>query len=221
MSALVSRDVFSITALRYFALVILYEASINGTEAAAAANLRHRESFLPRCRPLDDLSYKRGQTTAAAAMDIAYDHIQEEALAPDGHDAKGKDQTEQPSLNSELAQAYKALSSSVWGAKIGAFVGTVKKQVGRGQRVSIWRPAFQSEMLTLATLGGVGLRWRTPRVLGRKFSRIQGTFRAGQPHSVTFVKPVRSERRLSGSAEATRSARGGGRGSRCDQQRPR
>ena len=72
-------------------------------------------------------------------MDIAYDHIQEEALSPDGHDAKGKEQTDQPSLNTELAQAYKALSSSVWGAKIGAFVGTVKKQVSREQRGLGWR----------------------------------------------------------------------------------
>lgn len=63
-------------------------------------------------------------------MDIAYDHIQEEALAPDEEqNAQSKDGAEQPSLNAEFAQAYKAISSTAWGARIGAFVGTVKKQV--------------------------------------------------------------------------------------------
>lgn len=62
-------------------------------------------------------------------MDIAYDHIQEEVLTPDGAAEAGKNSTNQPGLNTELAQAYKAISSSPWGARLGALVGTVKKQV--------------------------------------------------------------------------------------------
>jgi hypothetical protein len=64
-------------------------------------------------------------------MDIAYDHIQEEVISPDeaaqqaGKEKKG----DEPTLNEEFAQAYKAISSSPWGARFGAFVGTVKKQV--------------------------------------------------------------------------------------------
>ena len=63
-------------------------------------------------------------------MDIAYDHIQEETLSPEAaEDGENKGGNEQPSLNTEFVQAYKAISSSPWGARLGAFVGTVKKQV--------------------------------------------------------------------------------------------
>ncbi|KAG6012487.1 hypothetical protein E4U43_007772 [Claviceps pusilla] len=65
-------------------------------------------------------------------MDIAYDHIQEETLPKDG---KESDQTtskpnleESSSLNNDLQDAYKAISSSAWGMKIGGFLGTVMKQ---------------------------------------------------------------------------------------------
>ncbi|KAI9840444.1 MAG: hypothetical protein M1837_001600 [Sclerophora amabilis] len=63
-------------------------------------------------------------------MDIAYDRIQEEALSPDEIAEKERTSNgeEQQSLNTEFAQAYKAFSSSPWGAKFGAFVGNVKKQ---------------------------------------------------------------------------------------------
>ncbi len=69
-------------------------------------------------------------------MDIAYDHIQEEALSPDtdvaqrqGDEQQQQQQQPAPSLNAEFAQAYKAISATPWGAKLGALVGTVKKQV--------------------------------------------------------------------------------------------
>lgn len=64
-------------------------------------------------------------------MDVAYDHITEETLAPDEHDGKGKGKGGAGSdggLNTELTQAYKALSASPWGTRLGAFVGTVRKQ---------------------------------------------------------------------------------------------
>ncbi|KAI9811548.1 MAG: hypothetical protein M1826_003151 [Phylliscum demangeonii] len=61
-------------------------------------------------------------------MDIAYDHIQEEALLPDDVTNKEEKAPEPPTLNDEFAQAYKAISSSSWGTRLGALVGTVKKQ---------------------------------------------------------------------------------------------
>lgn len=67
-------------------------------------------------------------------MDTAYDHIQE-AVVEAHEDDKGKkpaveEGVKQESLNSEFAEAYKAFSNSPWGASFGAFLGTVKKQVG-------------------------------------------------------------------------------------------
>ena len=60
-------------------------------------------------------------------MDAAYDHIQEEVLRPD---EAGGQQTQQPeaSLNSELQEAYKTFSASPWGARLGGFLGSVRKQ---------------------------------------------------------------------------------------------
>ncbi|KAI9669776.1 MAG: hypothetical protein M1829_005031 [Trizodia sp. TS-e1964] len=62
-------------------------------------------------------------------MDIAYDHIQEETLSPEEASQRdGAASTKQQSLNTEFQQAYKAISSSPWGARFGALMGTVKKQ---------------------------------------------------------------------------------------------
>lgn len=63
-------------------------------------------------------------------MEFAYDHIQEEIVAQDTSNDKGKD-PEKPkeSLNEEFQEAYKAFSASPWGARVGSFIGTVKKQV--------------------------------------------------------------------------------------------
>lgn len=64
-------------------------------------------------------------------MDVAYDHIQEEALSPNEVAEKSKD-GQKPGgadLNTEFAEAYRAITASPWGARFGAFVGTVKKQV--------------------------------------------------------------------------------------------
>jgi hypothetical protein len=67
-------------------------------------------------------------------MDVAYDHtFTDDAVTADkkgkapARDQEGEQQEE--SLNEELQQAYKAISSSPWGARLGAFVGTVRKQV--------------------------------------------------------------------------------------------
>ncbi|TKA61328.1 hypothetical protein B0A49_09923 [Cryomyces minteri] len=59
-------------------------------------------------------------------MDVAYDHIQEEALSPD--EPLDKQDNDQRGLNSEFQEAFKAVSASPWGARLGGFFGTVKKQ---------------------------------------------------------------------------------------------
>lgn len=61
-------------------------------------------------------------------MDLLYDHIQEDVYAREQEEAKA-DNGEQPSLNHEIQDAYKAFSASPWGTKIGGFLGNVVKQV--------------------------------------------------------------------------------------------
>lgn len=61
-------------------------------------------------------------------MDVAYDHIQEETLTPE--ETAAREQRKQSNnLNTEFQEAFKAVSSSPWGAKLGGFFGQVKKQV--------------------------------------------------------------------------------------------
>lgn len=64
-------------------------------------------------------------------MDIAYDHIQEEALSPDAASSSTKAPEKKPdnTLNTDFQEAYKAISSSPWGARLGGFFGNVVKQV--------------------------------------------------------------------------------------------
>lgn len=70
-------------------------------------------------------------------MDLAYDHIVEESYTKDEEVAsaatdsgsKNKKPEQPSSLNSDLQEAYKAFSSSPWGARIGGFLGNVVKQV--------------------------------------------------------------------------------------------
>ncbi|KAH8601130.1 BSD domain-containing protein [Bisporella sp. PMI_857] len=66
-------------------------------------------------------------------MDVAYDHIQEEALPQSQGDTsqnKGKkpEAASTNTLNSDFQEAYKAISSSPWGARLGGFFGNVVKQ---------------------------------------------------------------------------------------------
>jgi hypothetical protein len=73
-------------------------------------------------------------------MDSAYDHIQEESYpqqppkqpAGQGDDTASSSATSAtsapPSFNAEVQEAYKAISSSPWAARLGGFLGTVKKQ---------------------------------------------------------------------------------------------
>ena len=62
-------------------------------------------------------------------MDLAYDHIQESALSPDETAENGGKKPEPSTLNTDFQEAYKAISSSPWGARLGGFFGSVVKQV--------------------------------------------------------------------------------------------
>ena len=62
-------------------------------------------------------------------MDLAYDHIQESALSPDETAENGSKGAESSTLNKDFQEAYKAISSSPWGARLGGFFGSVVKQV--------------------------------------------------------------------------------------------
>lgn len=64
-------------------------------------------------------------------MDIAYDHIQESTFPEDRNDSSSADRrpAQQSTLNADLQEAYRAFSSSPWGARIGGFFGSVVKQV--------------------------------------------------------------------------------------------
>ncbi|KAF1999263.1 hypothetical protein P154DRAFT_523477 [Amniculicola lignicola CBS 123094] len=64
-------------------------------------------------------------------MDSAYDHIQEESYPEDptpGQKAGESSKEQSSDFNSEIQDAYKAISSSPWAARLGGFLGTVKKQ---------------------------------------------------------------------------------------------
>lgn len=65
-------------------------------------------------------------------MDLAYDHIQEEALSPEKTETQNEENRPetQNTLNADFQEAYKAISASPWGAKLGGFFGSVVKQVG-------------------------------------------------------------------------------------------
>lgn len=65
-------------------------------------------------------------------MDLAYDHIQEEALKQEDAE-KGKEEKKPDStLNDDFQEAYRAISASPWGARLGGFFGNVVKQVHDG-----------------------------------------------------------------------------------------
>ncbi|OLN86155.1 BSD domain-containing protein C22A12.14c [Colletotrichum chlorophyti] len=67
-------------------------------------------------------------------MDLAYDHIQESSLPKDADKKTGdtkdtKPDQPQSSLNDDLQEAYKALSTSAWGMRIGGFLGNAGQSV--------------------------------------------------------------------------------------------
>ncbi|KAJ4312417.1 hypothetical protein N0V84_009953 [Fusarium piperis] len=92
-------------------------------------------------------------------MDLAYDHIQEDVYAkkPEGSESKdgSKPEQAQSSLNEDFQEAYKALSNSPWGARIGGFLGNVVKQ---GESVYTQASKELAEVGEDASKGLTGLR---------------------------------------------------------------
>lgn len=64
-------------------------------------------------------------------MDLAYDRIQEESFPKEdeGSSSQSGPGQQENSLNADFQEAYRAFSSSPWGARIGGFFGNVVKQV--------------------------------------------------------------------------------------------
>ena len=63
-------------------------------------------------------------------MDVAYDHVQEDAYSPSEQpDAKQSEGSESPhDLNTDLRQAFKAVSASPWGSRLGGWFSQARKQ---------------------------------------------------------------------------------------------
>jgi hypothetical protein len=62
-------------------------------------------------------------------MDTAYDHIQQETIQSKDDDVPNNEAGDTPSLNTEFQEAWGAVSSSPWAARLGGLWGTVKKTV--------------------------------------------------------------------------------------------
>ncbi|KEZ39485.1 BSD domain protein [Scedosporium apiospermum] len=85
-------------------------------------------------------------------MDIAYDHIQESSFPKVEEEDKKDSKQEpppQPTLNEDIQEAYKAISSSTWGSRIGGFIGSVVKQ---GEQV------YSHAQQELSAVGGEATR---------------------------------------------------------------
>jgi len=93
-------------------------------------------------------------------MDLAYDHIQEDALPKEEEQSEHKEKRPETTLNSDFQEAYKAISSSPWGAKLGGFFGSVVKQVN----IIYLCP----NVTVLICIGRVGLQGSTARTYGCK-----------------------------------------------------
>ncbi|KAI4765105.1 BSD-domain-containing protein [Aureobasidium sp. EXF-3400] len=61
-------------------------------------------------------------------MDFAYDQIQEESLPADREGQPSTSSQPPTDLNTEFQQAFKAVSASPWGARLGGFFAQAKKQ---------------------------------------------------------------------------------------------
>lgn len=127
--------------------------------------------------------------TSLFSMDIAYDHIQEDAF-PDEDSAKQSTQPQPANLSAEFQEAYKVIASSPWGARLGGFFGSVKKQVGIYPRTSGHisnLPANLPCTHTNLAAERILLRWRPPGIQRSKlasYQRLHGiTHLAPQPHA--------------------------------------
>lgn len=69
-------------------------------------------------------------------MDLAYDQIAADALPKDHDESSEKRAEQQSTLNDDLQEAYKAISTSAWGSKLGGFLGNVVKQVNHPETIT-------------------------------------------------------------------------------------
>lgn len=86
-------------------------------------------------------------------MDTAYDRIQEEALPAEA--SPDDNRTNSNNLNTELQEAFQAVTASPWGATLGGWLGQVRKQ-GESLYQELQKEA--SEASTQATKGLSSLR---------------------------------------------------------------
>lgn len=63
------------------------------------------------------------------AMDAAYDHIQQETLPKEEDVAPKEEGAASPTLNAEFQEAWGAVASSPWAARLGGLWGSVRKTV--------------------------------------------------------------------------------------------
>ncbi|KAJ6442114.1 Nitronate monooxygenase [Purpureocillium lavendulum] len=95
----------------------------------------------------------------SGAMDLAYAHIAETAGAQEQNDSadtpKADQEQQSSSLEADIQDAYKAISSSAWGVKIGGFFGNVVKQ---GESVYSQAQKELAEVSEDATKGFTDLR---------------------------------------------------------------
>lgn len=73
-------------------------------------------------------------------MDVAYDQIQEETLVADDAISKSIPSQNAGGLNTEFREAYQVISATPWGAKLGGFFGSVRKQVSYRTSSPLCRP---------------------------------------------------------------------------------
>jgi hypothetical protein len=62
-------------------------------------------------------------------MDLAFNHIEDSYVREQPSDDPSKPNQHASTLTEDIQETYKAFSASPWGAKIGGFLGTVRKQV--------------------------------------------------------------------------------------------
>jgi hypothetical protein len=98
-------------------------------------------------------------------MDLAYDHILESSFPEEPSDSHSADKKSVPqaTLNEDLQDAYRAISSSPWGARIGGFFGTVVKQV--------CYPGHDSTTATLTVCSRADLSTAKPNRSSRLWAR--------------------------------------------------
>ena len=61
-------------------------------------------------------------------METAYDHINEDVLSPEDAQKQAAAKEQEGTLGGDLQDAYKTFSATPWGASIGGFLGSVRKQ---------------------------------------------------------------------------------------------